>query len=189
MTKAETKLPFQFCHVCSNRRRPTKNRSKTSSFELGKARPSSEGKFICVNGNWLWECDDCTQAHMLGQRESKNERELAEHIAAHRGYFGRVWANHEMWNYEYDFVFPEMKLIVELDSFSAHGQKHRYRDNLKENAARKNKWYFKRIRTVGNWMGIFVQTFEKVRSYRENGHRARGAGRPRKPRWRSSTVT
>lgn len=161
MTKSETEFPFQFCHVCSNLRKP-KKRNATGTFRPGHARPASEGRFYCRTGVWHWECNDCIEAYDLSKRESPYERQLQEHILEHKGVFGEVKFNHPLWNYEYDVAFPQLRFIVEIDSRSAHGPKQRYRDNMKDHAARKNHWFLVRIPPYGNWLNRFMKAYGKA---------------------------
>jgi very-short-patch-repair endonuclease len=158
MTKAETRIPFQYCVTCANR--------KTNG---GFGRPSSAGKFYQVNGIHHWKCNECRAleiATMTTNHRSGAELQLAEVLRATHIHFQSKF-KFKSTGFEYDFAFPRRKLIIEIDSPKAHkGQNRRKRDAGKDALATKKGWAVVRL---APWPpSYFVKTaINAILSHRE----------------------
>lgn len=99
------------------------------------------------NVRW-WRCHACHEKTVERKNrkdsESPPERRLRKALAGLRH---QCVAEYELGPYTYDFAFPRLMLLIELDSKTYHRTRRQLRvDSLKDGYAKRNEWKLQRIK-------------------------------------------
>ena len=117
----------------------------------------SDGKLIKSTTRWNKRYFVCTACLSLPQRlsrvsqESRPEREVREAFKV--AGIGCYFAEYPVDRFKFDFGFPKLRLLIELDSKLWHGLASRKkRDQIKDRVARAKEWEVVRIQ-IGEDLG------------------------------------
>lgn len=117
----------------------------------------SLGAYIVKNRKKWFICNSCREKKTKSQRalagktrrESPAERSLRTFLTD-EGY--KPVCEFPIEQFQYDFAFPKLRLLMELDSKRWHSsQRAIIRDKRKAKVAKDNEWMLVRI-SVGRWM-------------------------------------
>lgn len=160
LSKSEQNLPqYCYCHPRDAWRSFTKD----------------EGKF--VSNNRLFICSECLQAknkayaELQLRKQSKPELDVHKFLDSHHVVFKH---HYKLDGWEYDFFFPNMKLLVEID-----GSKHRTSkntqniDSIKDKCAKRHGYSIIRVPTGP---GLLKRLSDNIQAYLVREHAPKETG-------------
>jgi hypothetical protein len=122
----------------------------------GKLKAPDQGQFFRskkYNRPPVWVCHDCLR-HPVRQRRPGQESPAEREVSIALQVFGEWFIpEHQLGPFIYDFAFPKLKLLMEVDSWTwHHSRNRRVRDGRKASFAREAGWEFFRLK-IGPKLG------------------------------------
>lgn len=116
----------------------------------------NEGRFFAskkYNHPPIWVCNNCLQ-HPVRQRRPGQESPAEREVSIALQVFGEQFIpEFQLGPFLYDFAFPKLKLLMEVDSWTwHHSRNRRIRDGRKVSFAHEAGWEFRRLK-VGPKLG------------------------------------